>query len=449
MFFQCETLKTVFVSDKFSVAKVTESADMFTGCALRQRYPNAPADKTYARVDNPPSYPGYFMGEEKQFFYAILYADGELVFQNSATPAPGRKTADTPYQINAAVEPAYALWYTLRDTIKTVTFAEEVHPLSTALWFFDCKNLKTIRNAENLKTESVTNMSQMFARCVGLETLDLRGFDTGNVTNMRQMFFGCGTLKTILVSSAFNVSNVTDSKDMFTGCSAVVGEQGTVYNSNHTDKTYARIDKGSASPGYFSENPPDSKHDPSKTLYAVLYNNGELKFQKDTTPESGRTPVKSYTTDSGGYDKNVEGYVAWYGEREKIKSVNFGVAIYPESTALWFYDCGNLASVTNPGNLHTDYVTDMSNMFAYCSGLTSLDLSGFRTAKTENTSMMFYNCGKLKTIYASGLFTTSQVTDSFGMFEGCAALPGYSGDHTDKEYARIGSASAPGYFTAK
>ena len=60
-------------------------------------------------------------------------------------------------------------------------------PLSTALWFYDCQNLKTVRNPENLKTDSVTNMSQMFSRCGGLETLDLRGIDTGNVTNMKQM----------------------------------------------------------------------------------------------------------------------------------------------------------------------------------------------------------------------------------------------------------------------
>ena len=263
---------------------------------------------------------------------------------------------------------------------------------------------------------------------------------------MRQMFFQCPSLQTILASDSFSVAKVTDGRDMFKGCTSLRGDNGTVYSDSHTDQTYARLDGGS-SPGYFSStltpNPNPGKV--TNPIYAVLYNNGELKFQSSASPESGRTAVKAYTTDSGGYDENVEGYTAWYEEREQIKSVNFGIAIYPESTALWFYDCKNLSSISNPGNLRTDYVTDMSNMFAYCSSLTSLDLSGFNTGKTLNTATMFYNCG---------LFTTSQISDSFGMFDRCTALKGgngtsYSSTHVDKAYARIDSGSSPGYFTAK
>ena len=96
----------------------------------------------------------------------------------------------------------------------------------------------------------------------------------------------------------------------------------------------------------------------------------------------------------------------------------------------------------------------MSQMFAYCSGVASLDLSGFNTAKVEDTSMMFYRCEKLTTIYASGLFATETISDSSLMFSECVALKGgagtsYSSEHMDKAYARIDSASAAGYFTAK
>ena len=390
---------------------------------------------------------------EPSEFYAFVYSDGEMVFQNSSTPASGRTKLGGPYAISA-VGAQYAGWYTLRDQIKTVTFADEVHPKSTALWFYGCENLKTIRNPQNLKTDGVTNMSQMFARCGKLETLDLKGFDTKNVTNTRQMFFQCSALKTILASDSFSVAKVTDGKDMFTGCASLRGENGTTYSDSHTDKAYARIDGGSSRPGYFSKEVPDPNPNPSETLYAVLYSNGELKFQSSPNAESGRTAVKSYTTDSGGYDGNPNNYVAWYNERMQIKSVSFGVAVYPTSTAQWFYSCENLSSISNPGNLHTDYVTDMSEMFSYCSSLLSLDLSGFNTGRTVNTATMFYDCVKLKTIYASSLFTTNNITDSTSMFEGCVALKGgngtsYSSNHTDKAYARIDSGSAAGYFTAK
>ena len=68
---------------------------------------------------------------------------------------------------------------------------------------------------------------------------------------------------------------------------------------------------------------------------------------------------------------------------------------------------------------------------------------------------MFQDCFKLKTIYASSLFTTGAVKSSANMLYGCTSLVGgagtkYDRNHTDKTYARIdGGTSNPGYFTAK
>ena len=104
--------------------------------------------------------------------------------------------------------------------------------------------------------------------------------------------------------------------------------------------------------------------------------------------------------------------------------------------------------------LHTDFVTDMSQMFAYCSRLSVLNLSGFTTGNVTDTNTMFFRCSALSSICVSGSFTTPQITDSRDMFTGCTALAGgrgtkYDSRHTDKEYARIDSGpSAPGYFAS-
>lgn len=45
--------------------------------------------------------------------------------------------------------------------------------------------------------------------------------------------------------SSFNTSNVTNMSYMFSGV-------GTKYNSSYVDNTYARIDGGTSSPGYFT-----------------------------------------------------------------------------------------------------------------------------------------------------------------------------------------------------
>lgn len=460
-----------------------------TACAamLRSEFPSLTPSQAQERLigtaQRPPDWDEKYgagvvdMREASEQLYAILYQDGELEFRNSETPAPGRDVKRT-YPVNAssAGGAEYVPWYDQRAQIEKVTFAEKIAPGSTALWFYDCSNLKTARGFENLDASGVASMSQMFALCAGLTELDLSGLDTGNVSDMSQMFLdcenlrvldlrgwntgklasardmfgGCRELRKIYASDTFTTDGVTDGEMMFDDCVSLRGGKGSGYSQTHTDKSYARIDGGATRPGYFSGG---EVTEASQTLYAVLYADGELSFQSDLTLQAGRTAQKVYETDSGGYQGGV--YAAWYEERERILSVDFAAAVYPTSTALWFYGCKNLTAIKNAENLHTDFVTDMSQMFSYCSALTSLDLSGFVTDNVVNAVMMFYRCSGLVSIYASDTFSTEQLTDSRRMFYGCVALKGgrgsaYSDDAIDKIYARIdGGPSAPGYFTLK
>ena len=69
----------------------------------------------------------------------------------------------------------------------------------------------------------------------------------------------------------------------------------------------------------------------------------------------------------------------------------------------------------------TSKVTDMSSMFYYCSGLTSLDLSGLDTSKVKLMSNMFNNCSKLTSLDLRN-FNTSNVTIMTNMFGSCKSL---------------------------
>lgn len=92
-------------------------------------------------------------------------------------------------------------------------------------------------------------------------------------------------------------------------------------------------------------------------------------------------------------------------------------------------------------------------MFYDCGSLASLDFSSWNTASVTNMEYMFFNCGKLVSIYAGSGWNTDNVTSSAGMFLQCKKLKGgqgtsYDSAHTDKAYARIdGGAENPGYFT--
>lgn len=140
---------------------------------------------------------------------------------------------------------------------------------------------------------------------------------------------------------------------------------------------------------------------------------------------------------------------------DKLQSVEFGnidTSNVVDMTSMFSY-CGELVS---PGlNLFdTSKVTSMSSMFNECQALSYLDLSSFDTSRVEYMNSVFRGCTALKTIVASGLFETSQVIRSIGMFSDCSSLVGGAGtafdaNNTDKTYARIDNPpTAPGYFTA-
>ena len=137
-----------------------------------------------------------------------------------------------------------------------------------------------------------------------------------------------------------------------------------------------------------------------------------------------------------------------------------------------FYSCSSLTSL-DATNFNTVNVTDMSYMFSNCSSLTSLDVTNFNTAnvkymvymfsncssltslyltnfnteKVTNMVNMFSDCRALTTIYASSKFVTTQVSNSFYMFNNCEKLKGeevWTKDKaSDKTYAKIEG----GYFS--
>ena len=115
---------------------------------------------------------------------------------------------------------------------------------------FETSKATTI-DLSSFDTSKVTNMSVMFKESYA-EVLDLSNFDTSNVTDMGYMFYNCNALTTIYVGNKFTTDKVTSSSSMFYLDSKLVGGAGTVYNSSYVDKTYARVDGGTSSPGYFT-----------------------------------------------------------------------------------------------------------------------------------------------------------------------------------------------------
>lgn len=189
---------------------------------------------------------------------AMLYSDGSFVFQlgNKADPSHGTLLASyTGFDTDDYFYTGFSPWMIDGNSsnIYSVSFADEISPVSTAYWFAYCDNLTTVDLAK-LDTTNTTNMAEMFVECKRLTELDLSSWDTSKVTNMAGMFSLCDRLATIYVSDLWSTSAVKSGYSMFMGSFRLVGGNGTtVATAGVTDYSYAVIDGKNGKPGYLTD----------------------------------------------------------------------------------------------------------------------------------------------------------------------------------------------------
>lgn len=127
-------------------------------------------------------------------------------------------------------------WSDMSESITSVvfddSFANCTTLTSTAHWFFTFRNLTSIIGINNLKTNNVTDMSEMFYECSSLTSLDLSGFNTSNVTTMSMMFQHCYALRELNISS-FNTSKVTSFFQMFIDCYSLTSLNVSNFNTEN------------------------------------------------------------------------------------------------------------------------------------------------------------------------------------------------------------------------
>ena len=451
MFSVCLNLKTIYASDKFITAAVTESQDMFASCNSLSGdidwTSDKVTDKTYAKIDG-----GYFRDKAYDNRPWVKYADGTLTFYCGYKKIWG----ENEYALNSGKE--LPKWYVNNTNTNTnlvvfdASFAN-ARPTSCYAWFQGFNKLKQIEGIENLNTENVTNMACMFKGCSSLTSLDVTHFNTGNVTSMYHMFTLCSNLAELDVTH-FNTEKVTDMFGMFSSCKVLISLDVTNFNTANVkemsymfyncyklkeiyvsdkfvtdavissdnmffecnslsgdidwsdkavDKTYAKTDGG-----YFRDKAYDNRP-------WVKYADGTLTFRCGYKKTLGEY---EYALNSG------EEEPAWETNKNNVSRVAFGASFAnarPTSCYAWFKDFENLKQIAGIENLNTANVTNMSEMFNGCSNLVKLDVTNFNTAKVTTMLGMFYDCSNLTELDVTH-FNTAKVTTMFGMFGGCSNL---------------------------
>ncbi len=402
MFYGCKELISIFVSDAWDVSKVSNDDSMFGQCykitgSNGTTYNDAYKGKTYAIIDGTNGKPGYLSGNiiESEDFFAVygdaydenrtLMYKGLYFYKRELFSLNAGETITLPDGSYQIVEESYnnftaAPWSNHASNISVVRIVDEIHPSSTAYWFKGFNYCTRFLGLSNLKTDKVTNMTNMFRDCTFLSDSDLSEFtiDTAVAKSLDGMFWNCKKL-TNSNSNTFNFTNsavtananaeikLTDLRNLFRDCVKL----------QKMDLTNLLTAKNNV---YFA--------------YMFAY------CETITTIDFSDREVLSFAPISAGVNKN-----------------QFG-------TAYMFANCWNLAGTVDISFIKckTPYVLEM---FSNCYEITTI-IADVNFGYDGNSSLsMFANCDKLVGGNGTRVLDTGVINSTYARIDGVNGEPGY------------------------
>ena len=319
MFQSCANLKTIYCNNDWSeMTNITSSTDMFSGCTSLEGgtgtlWDSEHTDKGLACPDLT-NQPGYFTKVNTEVYCTLEGTNTLRVWYGENY---GNKTMDdyrnddniTTIEIRGTMQDYEPT--SLKGFFKDFKKVTEIKNLALNLvtseatdmseMFYNCQALTSI-DLSQFNTEKVTTMSQMFENCYALTSLDLTSFNTSKVTSMYHMFTNCQNLQTADISS-FDPSKLTTTQAMFALCyklttiyndldwskftgintnvmfqnsSKIVGGNGTTYEAEKNDGTYARPDLINQK-GYFTYGACQTPSNP--VIASITYNQAVITWE--------------------------------------------------------------------------------------------------------------------------------------------------------------------------
>ena len=379
-------------------------------------------------------------------------------------------------------------WY--NQDIQSVEFAGTVY--GTGLMngmFYNSQRLTTF-NPTGFDTSNVTSMREMFSRCLKLSSIDLSSMDMYSVTDVGLMFHGCVSLahagieswdvssvkkfdgfinveytdrdhaahiesldlSSWDVSSAVNmnnmfreraigtlnltgwdVSNVVEASNMFRDCTGHIIAPNFHWDSLVSTSLYSgpQLFYGSGA-GSILEVPGWSFGKVASMYYMFAFSNAQYINASDWDV-TGAVSLSSMFRQQNGQNEFVDASgmhsdtVTDMSEMFKYGSAVVKIDVsdfdFPAATSMYqmfFYD-NELKEIIGLDTWSTDSVTNMNSLFGCCFKLESVSVNSWNVANVTNMNSLFSSCQAFKEIDLSS-WDLSSVTDSSYMFNGCLYL---------------------------
>ena len=286
--------------------------------------------------------------------------------------------------------------------------------------FYGCQKLSSL-DLSKFNTEKVTNMSSMFEDCLELSSLDLSNFNTKEVKHMNSMFRGCSALTSLDLSN-FNTEKVESMGNMFEGCSALTSLDLSNFNTKKVRYMNSMFQACSA--------------------LTTIYVSDEFvttKVRIGSDMFSGCTNLKGYDsskTDHTFANCGTDGYFTpgcAYAEFDNVtETLTFRYKGVKPEGAYGLNEERNLPDWNNLGTNVKKVVFDASfasarptNCYGWFKDFTNLTtIEGFEylnTEKVTNMTGVFNGCSALTSLDLTN-FNTAKVTDMKLLFAKCSAL---------------------------
>lgn len=397
MFYYCGSLKTLTFGEQFDTSNVTNMTEMFSANpALEQ------LDLSMFNTSKVTSLQNMFYACRalKSLDFRSFDTSKVTTMQGLLVECEGLESVDISSFDTSQVTDMEAMFKTCKN-LKDIQFGSKFTTVAVKdmkEMFSDCYALTQL-DLSSFDTSSVTDMEKMFANCTGLQSIKLgENFGTSKVTTMEQMFNGCKSLTSLTLPETFNTAGVTSMKQMFNHCESLTDlTLPQAFDTSNVEDMWAM----------FADNPKLQTVDLSQADFDTSQvKNMEYLFSTCGALETVKLGDQFYL-------QNVENLHGIFQNNKALTTID-GAFVFsadaPNQAMTMnsaFYACyllkgvefayvdQNGLSVRNPDSVSFPALKDMTGMFAYCDGLTSIDLGGWVLPDLTNTAEMFRGCENL------------------------------------------------------
>ena len=175
---------------------------------------------------------GYDINFAPPLPYAMLYSDGDFIFQmgNNVTEGKTLVSSYNDFESKSYTSGSSVPWYSQRSSIQNVIIKDNISPISLAYWFDLANNLKTV-NINGLNWNKVTSMSYAYYNCCNLTDSPVCG---DNVTDMYYTYCNCCNLTGSPVCGV----NVINMSSTYRDCYNLTGSPVCGNNVTDMSRTY-------------------------------------------------------------------------------------------------------------------------------------------------------------------------------------------------------------------